>query len=81
MIAAAYREKETAPEVRATELIAQAREERLATIDTEAAEQQARVEELERQYMERVQAEETGQVAPRAPSDAPVVVNPTDVRD
>ena len=81
MIAAAYEEKRTAPGVRAAELIAEARGERLATIDAEAAETQARVEELERQYMERVQREDSGEVAPpSAPSDAPVVVHPSDIR-
>jgi hypothetical protein len=80
MIAAAYEEKRTGPGVRAAELIAQARGERLATIDAEAAATQARVEELERQYMERVQREESGEVAPPAPSGAPVVVDPSDIR-
>ena len=71
------RRSATGPDVRAAELIAQAREERLATIDAEAADTQARVEELERQYMERVQAEDAGEVAPpSAPSGAPVVVTP-----
>ena len=81
MIAAAYEEKRTGPGVRAAELIAEARGERLATIDAEAAETQARVEELERQYMERVQREDSGEVAPpSAPSGAPVVVHPSDIR-
>ncbi len=80
MIAAAYEEKRTGPGVRAAELIAQARTERLATIDAEAAATQARVEELERQYMERVQREDAGEVAPpAAPSDTPVVVDPSDI--
>lgn len=81
MIAAAYEEKRTGPGVRAAELIAQARSERLATIDAEATETQRRVEELERQYLERVQREESGEVAPSAPSGAPVVVDPSDIRD
>lgn len=80
MIAAAYEEKRTGPGVRAAELIAAARSERLATIDAEAAATQARVEELERQYMERVQREDAGEVAPpSAPSNAPVVVEPSDI--
>jgi hypothetical protein len=81
MIAAAYEEKRNGPGVRATELIAQARGERLATIDAEAAETQARVEELEREYMARVQAEDAGEVEPQAASTTPVVVDPADVRD
>jgi hypothetical protein len=80
MIAAAYEEKRNAPSVRAGELIAQARTERLATIDAEAAETQARVEELERQYMERVQREDSGEAAPpTAASGTPVVVSPADI--
>lgn len=82
IIEAAYAERRGGPSVRAAELIAQAREERLSTIDAEAAETQARVEELERQYMERVQREDAGEVAPpSAPSDAPVVVDPSDIRN
>ena len=82
MIAAAYEEKRNAPDVRAGELIAQARTERLATIDAEAAETQARVEELERQYMARVQREDSGEVAPpSAPSGTPVVVSPADIAE
>ena len=67
--------------MRAAELIAQARGERLATIDAEAAATQARVEELERQYMERVRQEEDGEVAPVAPSAEPVVVAPSEIRN
>jgi hypothetical protein len=76
MIAAAYEERRTGPGIRAGELIAAAREERLAGIDAEAAATQARVEELERQYMERLDA---GEAQP-APSATPVVVDPADVR-
>ena len=80
MIEAAYREKATGSDVRAGELIAAAREERLETIDSEAAATQARVEELERQYLERARAEEAGEVAPRQTDpNVPVVVNPSDI--
>jgi len=58
MIAQAYEEKRTGPGVRASELIAAARAERLSTIDAEAAATQARVEELERQMLEREGREE-----------------------
>jgi hypothetical protein len=72
----AYAERRSGPGVRAGELIAAARDERLATIDEEAAATQARVEDLERQYMERVRQEDEGQVAPPAPaSSTPVVVS------
>ena len=68
--------------MRAAELIAEARADRLATIDAEAAATQARVEELERQYLERVQRENAGEVAPpAAPSSTPVVVDPADIAD
>jgi hypothetical protein len=80
MIEAAYRERATSSDVRAGELIAAAREERLETIDAEAAATQARVEELERQYMERVRAEDAGEVAPPSNDPSvPVVVNPSDI--
>jgi len=81
MIEAAYKERATSSDVRAGELIAAAREERLSTIDAEAAATQARVEELERQYMERLEAEEAGEVAPRQTDPSvPVVVDPADIR-
>jgi len=80
MIEAAYQERATSSDVRAGELIAEARGERLEAIDAEAAATQARVEELERQYMERVRAEDAGEVAPRtADPNVPVVVNPADI--
>jgi len=80
MIEAAYREKATGSDVRAGELIAAARGERLETLDAEAAATQARVEELERQYLERARAEEAGEVAPRQTDpNVPVVVNPSDI--
>lgn len=82
IIEAAYEERRSGAGVRAAELIAQAREERLATIDAEAAATQARVEELERQYMERVRREDAGEVAPpAAASSTPVVVDPVDIAD
>ena len=81
MIEAAYQERATSSDVRAGELIAAARGERLETIDAEAAATQSRVEELERQYMERVRAEEAGEVAPRTSDPSvPVVVEPSDIR-
>ena len=80
MIEAAYQERRTNSDVRAGELISAAREERLETIDAEAAATQARVEELERQYLERARAEEAGEVAPRqVDPTVPVVVEPADI--
>ena len=73
---------DVADPARAHQLIAQAREERLSTIDAEAAATQARVEELERQYLERVQKEDAGEVAPpSAPSGDPIVVDPSDIAE
>lgn len=57
MIDEAYREREGAPGVRFGQLIAAERQERLSTIDAEAAATQARVEVLERAYMDRLEAE------------------------
>jgi len=58
LINTAYAEKGSAANVRFSELIAAEREKRLSTIDAEAAETQARVEEAERQYEARKRAEE-----------------------
>lgn len=59
----AYAARAQGSEVRFGQLIDQARQERLSTIDAEAAETQARVEELERQYMERIRREQEGEGA------------------
>jgi len=73
MIKQAYAEKAQGQDVRFAQLIAQAREERLSTVDQEAADTQARVEELERQYMARIAREQASdgsdaaQPAPAAP--------------
>jgi len=83
MIAAAYEEKRTGNGQRAAELIAAARSERLSTIDAEAAETQARVEEIEREYLEREnrasEAEDTpADTAPRTPVQVdPLAIPPT----
>ncbi|MEO6388247.1 MAG: hypothetical protein ABIT16_09255 [Croceibacterium sp.] len=57
MIESAYEEKRHGSDVRFSQLIDQARAERMATVDQEAADTQARVEVLERQYMERLERE------------------------
>ncbi len=57
LINAAYADKRNSSDVRFSELIAAAREERLATIDETAAAEQARVEQIEREYIERLEAE------------------------
>ena len=62
MIDAAYRAREEGSDVRFGQLIEEARQERLSTIDQEAAEEQARVEQLERAYMEKLERERDGPV-------------------
>jgi hypothetical protein len=76
MIAAAYEEKRTGGGVRASEIIAAQRAERLSTIDAEAAATQARVEELERQYQDRLEREGREPARPAASPGTPVIVDP-----
>jgi len=57
MIRDAYKDREKAADVRFSQLIAEARAKRLATIDEDAAAEQARVEQIEREYMERLERE------------------------
>lgn len=68
MIRAAYGDKAEAASVRFSELIAAARADRLAKIDQVAAEEQARVEQIEREYMERLERER----AAALPGERPV---------
>lgn len=84
MIKAAYAEREQASNVRFTELIAAARDERLSTIDEEAAETQARVEVLEEEYMARLRREREGDAVPAADSvvsEEAEVVDPADLAE
>ncbi len=53
----AYAEREQAPERRYSQQIEQARAERLETIDADARMTQERVEAIEREYMQRLEAE------------------------
>lgn len=78
MIEAAYQERANSNSVRMAELVAQAREERLSTIDEEAAETQARVEQIEREYMERIAREQAAAAGEPLPSEDP---NPVIVAD
>ena len=72
MIRNAYADKKAAPSVRFGQLIAAARAERLATIDQTSAEEQARVEAIEKEYMERLERERTSDTAaPTAPLPTP----------
>jgi hypothetical protein len=77
MIEAAFAERAQGSEVRFGQLISEAREERLSEIDEEAAATQARVEELERAYMERIRREQEGEPA----SDVDASTPPTEIVD
>jgi len=82
LINAAYADKREGSAVRFSELIAAARAERLSTIDQEAAETQARVESLEKQYMERLEREREGalpgETTASAQADQPLSQPPQD---
>lgn len=69
LIEQAYAEKANSSTVRFGELIAKAREERLSTIDTEAAATQARVELIEKEYMDRLAREDAAASAGESPAD------------
>lgn len=69
LIDAAYAERRGGQNVRAAQLIEEARRERLSAIDADAAAEQARVEELERQYEARLAAERDA----RAPGESTVL--------
>ncbi len=62
MIRQAYADRAEGSNIRFSELIQAAREDRLSLIDEQAADEQARVEELERQYMERLEAERAAEL-------------------
>lgn len=64
MIRNAYADKKASPSVRFGALIAAARAERLSKIDASATEEQARVEALEKEYMERLKKEGEGEPNP-----------------
>ena len=80
MIENAYREKAEGSDVRFSELINEARQERLSEIDGEAAATQERVEQLERAYMERLEAERDAPLPDEDNSEVePQVVDPAAV--
>jgi len=58
LIDQAYAERRTSSDVRFSQIIEEERAKRLATIDEEAAATQARVEQLEKEYMERLARQE-----------------------
>lgn len=77
LIRNAYADRENSSEVRFGQLVAQARAERLEGIDAEAAEEQERVESLERAYMERLERERAA-AAPGEATETPDPVIDTD---
>ena len=68
LISQAYAEKRESPNVRAAQLIAEERAKRLETIDADAAAEQARVEQLEREYDARLAREREAAVPGETPS-------------
>ena len=56
-IESAYQEKSEAETIRFSQLIEAQRQQRLSTIDASAAEMQERVEQIEREYLERLEQE------------------------
>lgn len=60
MIDAAFADKREGAGVRFSQLIQAAREERMSTIDVDAAIEQKRVEQIEREYLERLERERQG---------------------
>jgi hypothetical protein len=71
MIDAAYADKAESSRVRFSQLIQEAREERLSTIDADAAAEQERVEQIEREYLERLERERQ-QPLPGEEAEAPL---------
>ena len=80
MIERAYAERAQGTDVRMGQLVAEARAERLAEIDDNAALTQARVEELERAEFERRRAAQ-GQALPDEEGPPPVLVDPSRIPD
>lgn len=82
----AYAEREQGEAVRFSQLIEQARQERLSTIDQDAAAEQGRVEQIEREYLERLERERNQPLPGEQPpadvtvqTDNPLAVPPQSV--
>ena len=76
LLDAYYADKRDSPDVRFSELIAAARAERLSTIDADAAAEQSRVEQLEKQYMDRLEKEREGPLPGEADKTPPPTAAP-----
>ena len=81
MIQMAYEEREQGSDVRFSQLINEARTERLSEIDADAADTQARVEVLERAYLERLEREREASLPGESTEPLPEVeiVDPADM--
>jgi hypothetical protein len=64
----AYAEKKNSPDVQFGKLIEEERAKRLNTIDADAAAEQARVEQIEKEYEARLKRERDGEPASAAPA-------------
>lgn len=76
MIDAAFADKREGAGVRFSQLIQAAREERLSTIDEDAAMEQERVEQIEREYLERLEKERQGPLPGEAGAEAGAEAEP-----
>ncbi|GAA4642146.1 hypothetical protein GCM10023115_04010 [Pontixanthobacter gangjinensis] len=79
MIKAAYAEKANSSSVRFGQLIEDARAERLSTIDADAADEQERVEVIEKEYMERLERERAAELPDEANPDAEALPAPNTI--
>lgn len=70
-IDAAFADRAEGEQVRFSQLIEQARSERLSTIDADAAAEQERVEQIEREYLERLERERDAPLPGEEPLPAP----------
>lgn len=74
----AYAEKAGAESVRFSQLIEEARQDRLSTIDGDAAAEQERVEQIEREYLERLERERNAPLPGDSDAPLPAPVGPVD---
>ena len=73
LIETAYKERSESENVRFSQLIEQARQERLSEIDADAAAEQERVEQIEREYLERLERERSAPL-PGEEGEAPPAI-------
>lgn len=71
LIDAAYKEKHGSSDIRFSQLIEEARAKRLETIDADAAAEQARVEQIEKEYEARLKAERDAPLPGEGAAPAP----------